>query len=127
MVTISNNGFISLTRGDSFSVPLFINMGTGMAPVRYSLLEHPETEIYLGVMEPNQPFEKALIRKKYTHESRINENGDLMIDFTGTDTEYLVPGKYFYQIKAKFIDKETGINVDTIVSKKQFIVRDWGI
>lgn len=124
MVTISNNGFISLTRGDSFSVPLFINMGTGMVPVRYSLLEHPETEVYLGVMEPNQPFEKALIRKKYTHESRINENGDLMIDFTGTDTEYLFPGKYFYQIKAKFIDKETGINIDTIVSKKQFIVRD---
>lgn len=123
MVTISNNGFISLTRGDSFSVPLFINMGTGMAPVRHSLLEHPETEIYLGVMEPNQPFEQAIIRKKYTSESKVNENGDLMIEFSSRDTEYLLPGKYFYQIKAKFID-EMGVGVDTIVSKKQFIIRD---
>ena len=61
MVTISNNGFITLNRGDSFSVPLFINGGSELVPIRYSLSAHPETEIYFGVMEPGQPFENAII------------------------------------------------------------------
>lgn len=123
MLTISNNSFISIVRGDSFSVPLFINIGTEMSPVRYSLLEHPEAEIYLGVMEPNQPFEQAIIRKKYTHNSKHNANGDLILEFTPKDTEHLHPGKYFYQIKHKSVD-ETGIKIDTIVSKKPFIICD---
>ena len=51
-MNISNNGFITINRGDSFSAPLFINCGTQLMPIRYSLKDHPRTEVYLGVMEP---------------------------------------------------------------------------
>ena len=74
MLTISNNGFISLTRGDSFTVPLFINRGTVFHPRRYYIADNPNAAVYLGVMEPNQPFERAIIRKKYTSKSKVNES-----------------------------------------------------
>lgn len=118
MVYISNNGFISLARGDSFSVPLFINRGTEWEPVRYYIANHPEAAVYLGVMEPNQPFEQAVVRKKYTHESEINSNGDLIIKFKPDDTLCLYPGKYYYQIKAQLGNNK----VDTIVPKTDFYI-----
>ena len=124
MVTISNNGFITLNRGDSFSVPLFINGGSELVPVRYSLTAHPETEIYFGVMEPGQSFENAIIRKRYNHKSKMNGYGDLMIDLRSNDTEYLSPGKYYYQVRAKFIDDENNEHVETVIQKKQFMIVD---
>lgn len=124
MVTISNNGFITINRGDSFSVPLFINGGSELVPLRYSLTAHPETEIYFGVMEPGQPFENALIRKKYTSQSKMNAYGDLMIDLRSSDTEFLRPGKYYYQVRAKFIDDDHNEQVATVISKKQFMILD---
>ena len=127
MVTISNNGMISLNRGDSFSIPLFINGGSELVPLRYSLTAHPETEIYFGVMEPGQAFENALIRKKYTHKSKINEFGDLIIYLRSEDTEYLSPGKYYYQVRAKFTDEENNEHVETVIQKKQFMILDWGV
>ena len=120
MVFISNNGFIRLTRGDSFDVPLFINRGDKCYPDRYYLQGHPEATVYLGVMEPNQPFETALIRKKYNYQSKFNENGDLIISFTPEDTENVLPGKYYYSIK---IDRGNN-RVDTIVPKTEFFIMD---
>lgn len=118
MFSISNNGFISLTRGDSFTVPLFINRGTVFHPVRYYIADNPNAAVYLGVMEPNQPFERALIRKKYTSNSQINEYGDLIIDFKPTDTQYLFPGKYYYEVKVKLSDG----SIDTVVPATEFFI-----
>ena len=118
MVFISNNGFIRLTRGDSFDVPLFINRGDKCYPDRYYLQGHPEATVYLGVMEPNQPFEKALIKKKFTN-ANLNEDGDVIITFEHTDTACLLPGKYFYEIKlVRTINNQT--LVDSVIPKTQF-------
>lgn len=119
MLHISNNGFICMNRGDCFSVPLFINRGTVYAPVRYSLLDHPQATLYLGIMEPNQPFEIATVRKKYDS-SDVNQYGDVMITFKTTDTACLLPGKYYYEVK---LLKEDG-NVETIVPKRDFLIID---
>ena len=119
MIYISNNGFVHLTRGDSFSVPLFIDRGTVWSPVRYYIKDHPDATVYLGVMEPNQRFEEAIIRKTYNSNSTINENGDLIISFKPQDTEYLLPGKYYYTIKLR-----TNDFVDTIVPETEFFIMD---
>lgn len=118
MFSISNNGFISLTRGDSFSVPLFINRGTKFHPVRYNIADNPDAAVYLGVMEPTQPFERATIRKKYTSKSKINEYGDLIVDFSSNDTRYLFPGKYYYEVKVKLSDG----TIDTVVPATEFFI-----
>lgn len=119
-MTISNNGFISIVRGESFTVPLFINNGTVFHPVRYYIANDPEAAVYLGVMELNQPFERAVIRKKYTSQSPVNERGDLLIDFSSNDTKCLFVGKYYYMIKIKRGDG----SIDTIVPETEFFIFD---
>lgn len=119
MVYISNNGFIRLARGDSFSIPLFIDRGTVWAPVRYYIKDHPDATVYLGVMEPNQRFEEATIKKSYNSTSPQNKNGDLIISFKPQDTEYLLPGKYYYTVKIRSNDF-----VDTIIPETEFFIMD---
>lgn len=107
---LTQDGVFSMSRGDSFSVPLFINAGTKWCPVRYNFKENDT--LYFGVMLPNQPFENATIRKKYTYKD-LNENGDIVVTFNTCDTEYLDPGIYYYE--AKLVRNES--IVDTVISK----------
>lgn len=112
MINISNNGFISVHRGDSFKVPLFINKGTRDESARLYIKTHPRAKIYFGLMEPNQPFEEAVVKKMYTSSSSINSYGDLVIKFKPSDTEYLHPGQYYYSIKAEITQIKHNVNYD---------------
>ena len=100
MINISNNGFIYMNRGDSFKVPLVINQGTKEDIVRFYISHHPSAEVYFGLMEPNQRFEDALL-KKHLDKKDLNFQGDLMLGFRPEDTEYLLPAKYYYALKAE--------------------------
>lgn len=124
MIDLSRNGIIEVNRGDSFELPLFINQGTDIAPFRYNMKDS-NSEVYVGVMEPNQPFERAIIRKKYTKDD-VNENGDIVIKFSSNDTVCLLPGKYYYQIKIKlynnYDNNKEDYNINTIVPMTQFII-----
>lgn len=120
MFTISKNGFISITRGDSFKAPLFINKGTSCRPKRCRLALNPQVTLYLGVMEPHQRFEEALIKQAYDSKSEANEFGDVIIKIRPEETEYLLPGKYYYEAK---LDLGDG-NVATIIPKTEFFVLD---
>lgn len=122
MIDISQNNRIVVTRGDTFSVPLFINQGTEMNPIRYSLKD--EDKVYLGIMYPNQSFENALVKKVYTKEN-LNEYGDILLEIEHEDTRCLEPGKYFYQIKAQIYNQEKDkFEINTIVSKTEFWIED---
>lgn len=120
MVTLSNN-IITITRGDTFSPPLFINAGSDLKPVRYELGDYDE--VYLGIMEPNQPFENAIVKKRYT-KANINEYGDVKVRFEHDDTKCLVPGKYFYEIKAKFIKEDGSVDINTIIQRTEFWIQE---
>lgn len=145
MLSISNNGIITVNRGDDFSIPLFINRGTELSPVRYTLtgddevylgifsagadylLDPEETKffvedevVYLGIPEINRYFESAVIRKTFTKDN-LNENGDVIIKFSNIDTRFLLPGKYYYQIRAS-ITKDNDEYINTIVKKTSFVV-----
>lgn len=124
MYQISPNNMIALNRGDSFIVPLFINQGSKRNPIRYNLNTHKDFSLYLGVMEPNQKFEDAVIRKKWTYDTgMINQYGDLMICLTPDDTALLCPGKYFYEIKMKYKTKD-GTMTSSITPITEFWVLD---
>ena len=122
MFDVSQNNLIAVTRGDSFSVPLFINKGTDVKPIRYTIGD--KDEIYLAIMEPNQIFEQALIKKVFTNKD-LNKYGDVYIDIDHEDTRCLLPGKYFYQIKARLwdYDREKFI-VNTIIDKTEFRIEE---
>ena len=118
MFNISSNGIITLNRGDTIKLPLFINAGTEMNPVRYEIKE--SDKVYLGVMENNMPFERAIIKKVYTSKD-INENGDIVVEFKSEDTCNLIPDDYYYEIKLEY--KLNGTDrVNTIVPSTKFTI-----
>lgn len=122
MLSISQNKIISLSRGDSCKMPLFINNGTAIAPIRYNLNDHKEAVIYFSLMEPNRYFEQGFVKRVYNKDNwNLTKQGDLIIEFTPQDTMYIMPGKYFYEIKADL--DGTGNNINTIIQKTEFWIR----
>ena len=121
MFNITYNGIITVNRGDSFCLPLLINYGTKMDPLHYTPGDN--AIIYFGVMEPNQPFENAIIRKKYTSKD-VDDDGNVVIKFKPQDTQCVLPGKYYYQVKVqRFLsDDPEDYAVDTVVEKQQFYI-----
>lgn len=125
MFDISNEGNITVNRGDSFQTPIFINKGTEINPNRYELTE--DDTLYFAVMEPNQRFEDALIKKVYDKDSEKNEKGDILIKFDPIDTEYVLPGEYRYTVKLRTITPTEipDLNIEevqTIVPEKVFFI-----
>ena len=116
---ISRNQIITLHRGDTFSASLFINEGHPLDPVRYTLGENDK--LYLGVMEANQPFEFALIKKVYTSED-LDEEGDVVIKFESKDTEFLIPGTYYYEIKLECTNEDESKSITTIIPKRKLFL-----
>ena len=117
MFDVSVNGIIRVTRGDSFTTPLFINKGTDLCPLRYEL--NNGEYVYFGLMEPNYSFEEAIVRKKYSN-ADFNENDDIVITFDSIDTINLRPGKYYYEVKAVLLDENEKEIVNTIIPRREF-------
>ena len=122
MIDINNN-IITMNRGDTFSMPLHINIGTKYAPEYYTLEDGDE--VYFALEEYNQPFEFALIRKVF-NKSNLDGDGNVLITLSNNDTQCLLPGEYYYEIKLKhvYLDENDNENevVDTIVPRRKFII-----
>ena len=118
MDNVAKNGIITLHAGDSFVTPLFLNAGTQLYPMRYVLEEGDK--VYVGIMEPNQPFEHALIRKVLTSEN-LNAYGDPELELTPDDTEMVMPGLYYYEAKLVIV-KDGKETIQTVVPKKKLYI-----
>ena len=122
MFHISSNGIVTVNRGDSFEFPITLNIGSSIDRTDYVL---GQTDVlYLGIMEPNQPFETALIRKKFTH-ADLDSDNNIIIRFWPEDTVCVLPGKYYYQVKLQTIDEQTGRkDVETVIDKTLFYIQE---
>lgn len=119
---ISKNGIITLHRGDTFTVPVSINLGTGCYPEYYDLKKGDM--LFFAVLEPGQKWENARIKKTITPDNVI-ANSDPLIHFYSEDTEYLVPGNYYYEVKLYRCAQNCldGFeHVDTIIPRTKFII-----
>lgn len=114
---ISLNNIITLHRGDTGKLEFDLILD------RYdSDFDH----LYLGFTEPNQPWECALM-KKIAEIIPANTQGNYKAVFTFNheDTENILPGKYYYEVKlvrrsqTDVIGFET---VETIRSKTIFYI-----
>jgi len=126
MFDISGNGIIRINRGDTFSLDVFINLGTCLEPVQYVLEEGDR--VYFALMEPNQPFEHALMRREFT-KADLDEDDFVHMEFGNEQTEYLMPGTYYYMVKlVRQAPTESGEEnqciVDTIIPKTKFIIME---
>ena len=125
---IAENGIITMYAGDYFEAPLFLNIGYGCHPIRYKL--EPDDKVFVGIMEPNQPFTHAIIRKVLTAKD-LNRYGDPVFILRPEDTERLMPGLYYYEVKLLRIrhdsddssdDEDVQEYVDTIISKTKLYI-----
>lgn len=120
MFDISINNIVTLSRGDSFECPLFLNAGTDTCPLPYQLGDGEY--IYFFLLRPNQCFENATLRKRYDNTSPKDDDGNILISFEPKDTINLCPGTYYYEIKA-YLKEENGSGlVNTVVEKTKFII-----
>ena len=93
-------GECNLNRGDDCEFTVFINEGTNLSPIQYKLTN--KDALYLAIEEPNQPFENAIVKKKITTQNSLMDiDGNIIIKLKPEDTECLMPGLYYYEIKAK--------------------------
>ena len=112
---------ITLTRGDTYSFELNIDDHGE----NYQLTG--DDTVYFGIMDPNQRFEDALVKKKFTVDD-LDPAGNLIIQIDPEDTLDLLPGRYFYAIKLLRDHLEADgtevYNVETVVDKTKFIICD---
>lgn len=136
---VTSNNIIRMYKGDSFFAGLYLNKGTLIDPVRYELTENDQ--VYFGVAEVNQQFSKSLIRKIYDKNSPVTDQGNIQIELTPDETQYLLPGTYYYSIKVvtktivttTTVDPDTGEEVvttteneevNTVMPKQLFYIQD---
>ena len=121
------NNIIVINRGDSFDFDLTIadeSSKTG----RYTLTG--DDVIYFGLMDPHQPFEQALVKKRYTV-ADTDLAGNLSISIEPQDTLDLLPGVYYYAVKLlkksdydEYSSEYLTERVITVINKTKFIIND---
>lgn len=116
----SNSSIITHHRGDTLYTPIFINMGSYTRPVRYSL--QPGDVLYFGLMEPNTFFEYSILKKHFDCMSPKNVMGDTLLILDPKDTEFLIPGTYYYEVKLQQHDEFGREYVSTIIPKTLFYI-----
>ena len=117
MMTVSNNNIIKVTRGDTVPLTFTVHNITNDVEVKDDVLLEAGDSLYFGLMEPNQPFERALIRMKVTAESDMTE---VPLELGPEMTEFLLTGLYYYSVK---IERKDG-KVETLIKKTKFYILD---
>lgn len=123
MLTIDKNGNIKFNRGDTFEVPLFIDINTNIFKST-RLKWKAGDKVYFHVLENNKPFECPLFGKEFTYED-VNENNDIIVKFNHKDTNWLFPGTYYYEVKLSRPSDREGEepNILTIVPRRKIIIQ----
>lgn len=106
------NTALQMERGDTYSLPIFINITDEFKPIPYKL--ENEDRIYIGIYEPGQSFEDALIRKVIKPKD-ITEENTYIFKLESKDTQFVMPGKYYICMKLKHQN-----DISTILSERLF-------
>lgn len=121
MLSIDRSGNITINRGDTFKVPIFIDVNnTIFHSIRYPFTDH--STIYFYVVPANMPLHYALIKKEYTLRD-LNENGDAILTFLHEDTACIPAGTYYYEIKLREkLEEGSSDALVTLSPRRKFIV-----
>lgn len=122
-INIFNKNIITINRGDTYSFDFTINDAS--SPTSRYILSNDDV-LYFGLMDPHQPFEHALVKKRFTKDD-CDEAGNLVITIRPEDTLDLIPGVYYYSIKLHRLadtDEDYIDEVITVINKTKFIIND---
>lgn len=97
MLYIDTNGNIKVNKGDTFQVPLFIDISNNIfSSIRFPL--HDNDKIVFNVLSPNTSFYRPLLTKEFGVND-VNDNGDIIVRFEHADTAWLPTDTYYYEVK----------------------------
>lgn len=109
------SGIVTMNRGDNVSFTIHINQGESIDPFQYKLKS--QDNLYFAIEEPNQPFEQAIVKKVInTDNNLVDIDGNITFNLESKDTQCLMPGLYYYEIKAKLF-KENEFRNNVILIK----------
>ena len=117
------SNIITINRGDTYTFDFTINDDSSDTG-RYILKN--DDVLYFGLMDPHQPFEHALLKKRFTKDD-CDSAGNLSITITADDTFDLIPGVYYYSFKLHKLtdtEEERIDEVITVVNKTKFVIND---
>lgn len=120
---IHKNNNIVLVRGDSFEFTVYIEDDSIESKI-YTMQD--DDVLYFGIMDPNQPFECALVKKRYTVED-LDSEGNINIILCPEDTVDLIPGLYYYEVKLHRLKDTSEEHIDkviTVIQKSKLTIVD---
>ena len=86
---------------------------------------HTGDVVYFGLCEPNQKFEHAILKKVFRYDDWRLCNKCCELEFSTEDTENLLPGNYYYEVKL-YREKDPNCHnnesVTTVVPKTKFTI-----
>lgn len=109
-----------VTRGDTISFNIEIEDENSYRG-RYRLTENDA--VYFGLMLPHQPFEDAIIKRKFVKADQ-DSSGNVYVTFTPEESAMLLPGVYYYAVKLRQNINSNNELITTIISKTKFVVND---
>lgn len=136
MIQISNNNQIMITRGDSDTIPVHLYYGKERDYLtNNTYYVNRNDKVFFAIMEPNQRFEDAIVKKVYCIKdcdelTYDKTSGTLYVRIDSADTEWLAPGDYYYQVKLlkkdPFNDDQPDREgrPDTVIQKTKFVIVD---
>ena len=128
MLDISNNNIITMTRGDTQTIPLYIFTDNSKL-THYAFFPNINDKIFFAITEANQKFEDAIVKKIYYYNDVDKATGRIDVKMESYDTQYLVPGTYYYTVKLlrkspwEDEDDDRG-TVETVLDKTKFVLVD---
>ena len=86
---------VTMHRGDSLKLSFDVFLGDSLTKSLYNISE--EDNIYFAILEPNQPWEAAIVKKKLS----VAQDSKINVTIEPKDTMCLLPGLYYFQLKLR--------------------------
>lgn len=121
MYTLYNNQLITINRGDTFNLPLFIqfrNVDSDYMYIKYFVKD--DDVITLNIVDVNDLEGNQVILSKVGVK---NENDDVVFHFDSEDTINIEAGTYCYEIKIDTTREGERVR-DTIIPRRKFTILD---
>ena len=118
MINITDNGTVMVKRGDTFNVPLFINIGSDEEPVRLDFTGKSWLLINFNIHRAG--VDGPVLFSKIFSSKDVNQYGDIMVKLLPEDTKELRSGIYEYSISLSDTT-DPSFNY-TVTPNKQFYI-----
>lgn len=123
MVDVSKDKIITMTKGDTLRLPISIMIKSYDSLTTDEYFLGDSDTLHFRIMNCSDDWEDAIIKKAYRIED-TDQHGRVVIKLSSSETSNLKSGKYFYEVKFLHEKLDGSEVVDTIISRREFVLLD---